>query len=180
MQCKRFLLSTLAVVSGFIIVFISVASSMGEFLPIEKIDATQHQFYFSHTILPDHIAYPLLMVTDKIQLEMTSSPKKLWLEVEYGWRRLDYARKLLEKNKHVLALTAFTKSQKYFLNTAQEVIDINADNQTKRVLIKHLTLYLSDAKLVAASFDGADKAVAEHLISEGESLKLRLIQSLSK
>lgn len=179
MKLKYLWISLLAVLLGLFIVVVSVASSVGEFLPVEKVDATQRQLYFSHTILPDHMAYPLLMVADRIQLEIAPSKKKLWFQVEYGWRRLDYARKLLEKDKSDLALSVFTKSQKYFLNATQTAIEEQADDEVKLTLLKHVVLYIGDAKAVAENFTGAQKAVTDRLIMECESTKLRLSQSLS-
>ncbi|MBU0578466.1 hypothetical protein KKE34_03855 [Patescibacteria group bacterium] len=172
-------LSIFALFFGVFMVAISINTSVPTAYPSLELQASQRQFYLNNTILPDHIIYPFLMVIDKVQLEVTPFPKRLWLQAEYGWRRLDYANQLLEKDNQVLALTALTKSQKYFLNATQETLDAETTNEVKIMMLKHLTAYLWEAKIMADNFDGADKAVADHLISECESIKLCLSQSLS-
>lgn len=174
----KWIIYILAGLAGGVILLVSLVSSAGEFLPVEKIAATQHSFYFSHTILPDHIAYPLLMMADKVQLKLTPYPDKIWLQVEYGWRRLDYTRKLLKKGKPQLALTTFTKSQKYFIAAIQKSLDSESNPEIKKNLLKHATLYISDAKVVGSQFNGADKAVVDQLLNESAALRFRLLQSL--
>jgi len=179
MKKPQIWLSLIALFFGALMVAISINTSVPAAYPSLKSQASHHQFYLNNTILPDHIIYPFLMVIDKAQLEITSFPERLWLQAEYGWRRLDYAYQLLEKEKHVLALTALTKSQKYFLNATQETLDKATTDEVKLMMLKHLTAYLWEAKAISDNFDGADKAVADHLISECEVIKLRLSQSLS-
>jgi len=172
----------LAVVSfffGVLVIVISINSSVPVAYPTSELRASHRQFYLSNTILPDHIVYPLLMMVDKAQLEMTPFPDRLWLQAEYGWRRLDYARQFLEKENRVLALTSLIKSQKYFINATQETLNADAADEVKLMMLKHFTAYLWEIEEIADSFDGADKAIVEHLIKECDVLKLRLSQSLS-
>ncbi|MBT3249587.1 MAG: hypothetical protein HN846_02930 [Candidatus Pacebacteria bacterium] len=172
----------LAIISflfGVLVIAISINSSVSAIYPTSESQASHRQFYLNNTILPDHVAYPLLMIVDKAQLEMTPFPKRLWLQAEYGWRRLDYAHQFLDQDNSVFALTALTKSQKYFLNATQETLDTDTTNEVKLMMLKHFTAYLWEAESLADRFDGADKAVVEHLIKECDVLKLRLSQSLS-
>ncbi len=177
MKKPQFWVSLIAFIFGLGMVIISLNTSVPTGYPEFE---SHRQFYLDNTILPDHIVYPVLMIVDRAQLEATSFPDRLWLQAEYGWRRLDYAHKLLEKDKPDLALTALTKSQKYFLNASQEVLDMETTDEVKLLMLKHLTAYLSESKMVADGFEGANKAVSEHLIAECEVLKQRLSQSLSK
>lgn len=179
MQKSQIWLSLGALFLGVLVVAISIKTSVVVAYPSSALQASHRQFYLGSTILPDHIAYPLLMMVDRAQLKITPFPKNLWLQAEYGWRRLNYADQFLDKNQPTLALTAFTKSQKYFLNATQETLDVAASDEIKLMMLKHFTAYLWEAKNIADKFEGADKAVADHLIQECEVLKLRLSQSLS-
>ncbi|MBU0576801.1 hypothetical protein KJ654_04065 [Patescibacteria group bacterium] len=179
MKKPQIWLSIFALIVGVLMVMISINTSMPAAYPSSGFQASHRQFYLNNTILPDHILYPVLMTVDKFQLETTPFPERLWLQAEYGWRRLDYARQLIDKNKIDLALTAFTKSQKYLLNATQETLDAQTTNEIRLKMLKHLTAYLWEAKIIADNFDTAQKAVVDRLISECESIKLRLGQSLS-
>ncbi len=180
MKKPHFWLTITFFLFGLLVIAISINSSVAAVYPTPESRASHRQFYLGRTILPDHVAYPLLMIIDKVQLSLTPFPNRLWLQAEYGWRRLDYARQFLDKDEPGLALTTLTKSQKYFLNATQETLDnVDADNEIKLMMLKHFTAYLWKAKVIANRFDGADKATVEHLIKECDALKLRLSQSLS-
>jgi len=179
MHKSQIWLSVASFFLGMLVIAISINSSVQTIYPTSQLQASHRHFYLSNTILPDHVAYPLLMMVDKIQLEITPFPDRLWLQAEYGWRRLDYVHQFLDKDNHALALTAFTKSQKYFLNATQETLDANTTDEVKLMMLKHFTAYLWEAEAIVDSFEGADKAVVEHLIKECDVLKLRLSQSLS-
>lgn len=149
MKKPQIWLSLIALFFGMFVVAISITTSVPVAYPSLKLQASNRQFYLSNTILPDHVVYPLLMVIDRAQLKITSFPERLWLQAEYGWRRLDYANQLLEKNKYDLALTSLTKSQKYFLNAAQEVLETETTNEIKLMMLKHFTAYLWEARVVS-------------------------------
>jgi len=141
--------------------------------------ASQRRFYIAKDILPDHLAYPLLMVVDKAQLNATSFPEKVWLQTEYGWRRLEYARRLSEQGKSAMAVTTIIKSQKYLLNATEETLNNETDEEFRIKMLQHLTAYSHEVEVLAARFDNAEKAQIDRLLSECEALKLRLSQSLS-
>lgn len=78
--------------------------------------------YFSRTILPDNIFYPLMMISDKVKLETAGFEEQILLKLEYSQRRYGYATQLLDKDQSMLALTTLTKSQKYLFAAGNEVI----------------------------------------------------------
>ena len=122
MKKPQIWLSIFAFIFGIFMMAISINTSVPVAYPSDQTHASHRQFYLSNNILPDHIIYPALMLVDKVQLETTSFPDRLWLQAEYGWRRLDYSHQLVDKGKTSLALTAFTKSQKYLINATQETL----------------------------------------------------------
>lgn len=80
------------------------------------------KIYFSKTILPDHVFYPIVMVSDRMKLETSTYEEQLVLRVEYAERRYQYAEKLLEKDQPELALTTISKAQKYLFAAGNGVL----------------------------------------------------------
>ncbi len=78
--------------------------------------------YFSSTILPDNVIYPVLMVGDRVKLMTAGDEAKILLKVEFAERRYGYALQLLEKDQPMLALATLTKSQKYLFAAGNEVL----------------------------------------------------------
>ena len=115
MKILKVVLTVLAMLFGLGLVLISLKSSMPVAYPTTRLPATQRQFYLSTNILPDHLFYPILMTVDRVQLQLTPSPDRLWLQAEYGWRRLDYTYKLLQKGETSLALTTLLSHKNILL-----------------------------------------------------------------
>lgn len=96
------------------------------------------KFYVKKEILPDHSLYPLLMVFDRLRLSMADRERRLYLLTAYANRRLFYATRLINKGEEALALTTFSKSQKYLnqaLLEARLLREENTHNQTYDQLI---------------------------------------------
>jgi hypothetical protein len=173
----RLMLSLLSLLGGASIVFISL-TAVSPVLSSET-SASTKRFYFNEPILPDHVAYPLFMIADKVALEAATPDQVVQIKLEYGLRRLDYARQLVEKNDYELALTTLTKSQKYIIEAAQEVLhDDQATDEAKQQVLKVLIRYSEESDKLAASF--ADRTAVDQLLKECEGLKLQLRQSLDR
>jgi hypothetical protein len=99
-------------------------------------------------ILPDHSLYPLLMVFDRVRLELADSEKRTYLLVSYSKRRFFYSRKLLAKGDRALAFTTLSKALKY-LNQAMEAHIITLEKQNNRKQLDNQTL----AFLILENFD---------------------------
>lgn len=80
------------------------------------------KFYVAKEILPDHSLYPLLMIVDRMRLELSDSERRTYLLVAYGNRRLFYSNKLLEKGNLDLALITLSKANKYINQALEENI----------------------------------------------------------
>ena len=73
------------------------------------------RLYFSESILPDNILYPLLMARDKVWLLMTPRREQVFVKIEYAEDRYQSADQLLKTGEEGLAVSTMTKSQKYML-----------------------------------------------------------------
>jgi hypothetical protein len=179
MERLRLLFSLVALVFGLGIVGISlsavspVLSSGGEF------KESQRELYWNGAILPDHLAYPVVMLVDKVRLESASPSERVELQIEYSQRRLVYAEALLEDDKVELAHSTLTKSQKYLLQAANEAIanDVSVESREK---LKHLLAERNTTlRELNMKFADSDRVAIDVLVAESESAIDHLQKSLA-
>lgn len=164
---------------GFILV-VSLTAVSPVLSSTEDARASQRSFYLDDTILPDHVAYPFVMVADRIQLETASPEEKTKLQIEYSLRRLHYAESLLQKNKTSLALTTLTKSQKYLIHASQDAINAPLSPAETLQLVLVLTHYRAEVDRLGQQFTGADRVVVDSLITELWSLEEQLRRQIDQ
>jgi hypothetical protein len=133
----KYLLISVAIILSIFILFTSFnISSQSKMLDTGNLKS--RKFYVKKEILPDHSLYPLLMVFDRLRLSMADRERRLYLLTAYANRRLFYATRLINKGEEALALTTFSKSQKYLnqaLLEARLLREENTHNQTYDQLI---------------------------------------------
>jgi hypothetical protein len=178
---KYFLIVLAFLISNFILLSSFNISSQSQMLDSGKLKT--RKFYVQKEILPDHSLYPLLMLVDRFRLEMADRERRVYLSVAYAKRRLFYATRLVEKCEMSLALTTFTKSQKYLNEALIEVKELELTN-THDPSIEQLAFFVIEAvdyqQAVIADyiddFCAADQVVLKNLDSETALLKLQLSQ----
>ncbi len=121
MKKIKLILPSLAILFGLIILLISLMVSEPTISFKTQSQPSQRCFYWGEEILPDHLAYPLLMIADRLRLELASPVKQPQIQLEYAWQRLEKSRQLLKKNRPQLALKTLGKSQRYWLNAQQQI-----------------------------------------------------------
>lgn len=89
----------------------------------------QHSFsagrmYFDKPLLPDHPFYPALMVRDRAVLWIADEERALFLRVRYAEERRLRAEQLMQQGQVGLAVTTFSKSQKYLLQAARQSLEL--------------------------------------------------------
>ncbi|HPS40428.1 MAG TPA: DUF5667 domain-containing protein [Candidatus Woesebacteria bacterium] len=182
MKKANYLFSLLAIGFAVLVLFISLQSANSSEL-IGKTNLLASKFYVTKEILPDHSLYPLLMVFDRVRLELADSEKRTYLLVSYSQRRFFYSRKLLEKGNKTLAFTTLSKALKY-LNQAMEENIIFFEKQSNRSNLENQTL----AFLILENFDeqmdfiveqrdqfnNEEKVVLESLCLQSSSLAEKL------
>lgn len=154
----------LSVLGVSLVVTSNVLSTGGQSMASRK-------FYFASDIKPDHILYPVFMVFDRVSLEMSSPEEQVNLSLLYAQRRFDHGVELLESGDKELALSTFSKSQKYLMAALNQsdLADIN-DKERKRLIIL-VEKQTRELNLVAdQKFDGSETHALKKLIKETQVL----------
>jgi len=131
---------------------------------------TDHQLYFDKAMLPDHIMYPLFMMVDRVQLETAPKSERIFIEIEYANRRLEYGRELLDSNKEELAVATFTKAEKYLYDATQEIQTHNASDSLKPKLSKVIEYHTRKLHDWKASLTDAHRSVIDRSLEENQIL----------
>lgn len=136
-------------------------------------------WYWSKEILPDHLLYPSLMLVDRIALMNSKTPEgRVYMQVNYAFRRAQASVALVQKNKPELALTTMTKAQKYLNQAAAEALVNNLAATDKRVVIKAIEYHNTQLAQLLPSFTTYDQGVLNQLRDESLILEEKLINSI--
>jgi hypothetical protein len=170
----RFFLSFMALAFGGGVLFISLFTAT-RVASTGKEMSSERQLYFNREVLPDHLFYPVLMVKDRLQLETASDNERVFMNVEYAHRRLEYAEELLKGKKNVLALTTLTKAEAYLHNAVVEAHDLNAPDSVKQRIAKAVEYHNKRMRELADQFTDQDRVVIDQKINENQVL-LKMLQ----
>jgi len=121
MKKMNILLLSMVFAFALTVLFISLQSANKDQIAVEK-RLSNGKFYVAAEILPDHSFYPLLMVFDRLRLQLANNQSQTELLISYAQRRLYYADRLMQREKPALAAVTFSKAIKY-LNQAMEKSD---------------------------------------------------------
>jgi hypothetical protein len=175
MKHMRLLASSFGLVLGCAILGISLSAGntmvQSAGTPYET---SKKQFYVDDAVLPDHVAYPVLMAIDRAKLEMDSPEERVYTQVAYAQRRFEYAQALIDKNNKGLALSTITKAEKYLINAAHEALALEHGDNQLRFVSKSLLYYHDYLESVKQSFPDSDRTVIDHLQQEIGTLQLQL------
>jgi len=177
----RFFITFVALFSAVGILFISlsnaststVQSASGSF------EQTRKQFYVSSTILPDHIAYPVLMGIDRVRLESATPVEQVYMKTAYANRRLEYAQLLLEKGDADLAVTTLSKAEKYLLAAGTQVLENDMPVGVTKHVISTIEFHKAKIATFSSSFPDRERAVVDGL-NEDCNVMLQQLLSISK
>jgi hypothetical protein len=145
MKKVNYLFLLFAVLFSVFILFISLQSANKNELKGNP-SLMSGKFYVAKEILPDHSLYPLLMIVDRLRLEMSDSEKRTYLLVSYSNRRLFYSKKLLDKGNSSLALITMDKALKY-LNRAmhENIVLLEKENNNKKTEDQSLAFFVLES-----------------------------------
>ena len=137
-------------------------------------------WYWHQPILPDHLAYPILMVVDRLALTTTKGTSaRVHMQVNYGHRRLQAAIALVEKKKPGLGLTALTKAQKYLNQAAIEALKPDASLADKKLVILAIENQDQQIQNLQLNFEELDLTVMNQLGRDAKMLEEKLINSFN-
>lgn len=160
----RFVGTVLALSTAVGILFISL-STVSAVQSASGVDQPKH-FYMEGTLLPDHVAYPIVMMVDRAHLEAATPVEQVYLKTEYANRRLEYAEKLLEKDNSNLAVTTITKSQKYLLSAARQAIENDMSDTVIKHVIATIEYHKEQTALLANQLSDNERAIIDGLNEE--------------
>ena len=175
----RLLLSLCALGFGGLVLAVSLTSVPTAFSATGTNEASKRQLYWDTTVLPDHIAYPVLMAVDRAKLETSSELDQIYLQVEYGNRRIEYTQELLEKDNTPLALSTLTKALKYLNSAGQDTLTLQAPENTTHYVLKTLQYHQDTVESMKRSFPDADRVVLDQLKNDNQIIIGRLQESLT-
>jgi len=140
MQKFNFLFFVLGASVGLLILLISLSSAnREESLSSERGKLLTSKLYVAREILPDHTMYPVLMIVDRLRLELVEPENRSALLLAYGKRRLFYSEKLLQKGQRELSFITLSKAIKYY----QQALEQSIANFDERLLSNRLNQELS-------------------------------------
>lgn len=180
MKKLRFIGSISALLAAVGILFLSLSSASVNVVRSTAggFEQTRKQFYVSDTILPDHIAYPVLMAIDRARLEAATQTEQVYLKTAYANRRLSLAQQLFDKGDEQLAVSTLTKAQKYLLSASNQALDTDMPDSVMKHLISTLEFHRETTTELAVYLSDSNRAVVDKLNEECrvmvEQLKSRL------
>jgi hypothetical protein len=159
----HYLLVPLSIIVAFLVLFISLQSAN-----LRNLDANSNfkkrRFYLEKEILPDHSFYPILMIVDRLRLNLADQERQPYLEAAYANRRFFYATRLLEKGEVSLATTTYSKAQKYLLQSLSATIALlESADQFKLAQRQELAFFVLENSEIGMSlfYDNRDQLDAE-------------------
>ncbi len=173
MNKLRLAVSAAAIVFGFFIMAVSLMAA-NQVVSYEGVNASRKKLYFGQTILPDHVLYPAVAAADRVVLLAAPASKKVELQLAYGKIRLDYAQSLLDKDEYNMAQAALTKSQKYHSLAAQQLLEIEADEQLQQKVIEHLETNLEAAAEILPQLQADQQPFVNQLQQQNKALLQKL------
>jgi hypothetical protein len=160
----RFIGTVLALSAAAGVLFISL-STVSAVQSSSGVDQSK-QFYMGETLLPDHVAYPVLMAVDRARLESATPVEQVYLKTEYANRRLEYAQQLLDKESSALAVTTLTKAQKYLLSAAHQAIETEMSDTVIKHIIATIEYHQEQTSVIAVQLSDNERAVVDGLNEE--------------
>lgn len=170
-------LSALAVTFGMSVVGVSLLTA-GSVKSADNERMSERTLYMDDTILPDHVLYPLVMVTDRVELEMADEHEQLYVKIQYAERRLGYAKQLLERGNTDLALSTLTKAQKYLLAVAQSVLEHQLQGEIRARVLEEIAFQATEVRALTPQFSNEQVSVIDALLAENEVLEKQLTDSI--
>lgn len=174
---KKIFLAVGLVVLAFFILATSLQSTNAGSSLVSYAPTTQQPLskMLSREMIPGNPLYTLMMIKDRILLDLTFDPvQNAWLRVEYANRRLGYAKTLLNNNEGASAINTMAKAEIY-LGKAVELIQRNEVSQ----LPKMQTILLEHQRVLRESkqhLSDEEKARVDSLLNYNASL----VQTISK
>ena len=166
----RFILSSLGFVVAMGILLTSLFTAASSYSASSEGTASQRHFTMNpgEEILPDHLLYPVKMITDRLQLESAPPQERIFLEMSYAHRRLQYAQDLLAKDpkKEDLAVTTLTKAEQYLHKAVREAHETQAPASVVQRIARAMEYHNKQMTELKPTLTDANRAVLDSWLEQ--------------
>jgi hypothetical protein len=170
MKKRKIFLAGVAIIFG-VFIFISSLFSYSQEGDADINRASSRKLYFDGRILPDHILYPVLMITDKSLLTISSGEAEIFLRIRLAQDRMITSQRLLEKGEEAMSLSTLTKSQKYLILAAHNYLsNDNYSNEAGYALLDALNKNTINLLKIQSQFNNLPTGPIGDLVLESKSL----------
>lgn len=166
----KFLPRLLFLIFGSSIVLISLFSANRVFSQGDDLGIARRKLYFQTEVLPDHLLYPLMMILDKVRLEITPPEEAVDLQLSYAWRRLEYTERLLTDGYQSLSFSTLTKAYKYYNAGLVQAQTISLRQDKREFLVQDTELFEDRAKKLELNFTDSQQQELMRLEFEQSTL----------
>jgi len=168
------------VLMGFAILIVSLVAS-NRALVGHQMRFSAARVYVHGPMLPDHPLYAVLMVRDRVGLWSASPEEKVPLKVTYAEERRERAMALLDQGQHSLAVSTFSKSQKYLLQAARLCLALpESSAETLLKMAENVDRSLWYTEQFKQQAQGPDQGLLMHLSEETVQVRELLYQSAAQ
>ncbi len=125
---KRFILSFLSVLIGFMIVLFSLfrVSSARAISATANAPSSELSMYLNQPIRPDHVFYPLVAAKDKMECSLLPPEDRLEKQLQLANERFNDVEILVQNpEKREIALASLMKAEQYLQDAAQLLPELN-------------------------------------------------------
>jgi hypothetical protein len=170
MKIVRLICTTGALVAALGVLVISLSTVSSVQSSSGSTGFASKEFYLEGDVLPDHMAYMIVMTIDRIRLESSTPTDRVYLKTEYANRRLKYAQLLIEKDDFDLAVTTLTKAQKYLLSAGSDVVQLEMPVVINKHVLATTHYHLTQLDEFSDQLSDQQRAVIDGLDEEYDVL----------
>lgn len=172
---RRFFITTLSLLAAGFVLFFSLwrlnLSLVGnsDRAVTESMPASERlKELVTPPFLPDHPLYLLGMLSDRVDLLLSSPEERFALKLKLADTRLATSQILITKKRPSLALTTLTKAEKYIISAAEDLPKLDSQKQNDAMAMLSNTIKTHQTVLIAMKpdFDGAGQADIDALVEQ--------------
>ena len=141
-------------------------------------ESSKKSFYIGKKILPDHLFYPIFMTTDRIRLFLSDQNERIFVQIDYGIKRLETAKELLSQDKKTLALTTLSKGHRYLVDATEEYLLENKNQIVLDYLKQALLRQKNEFLQIKDQFTDNQRVTIDKILIENQIYQDKLDSTL--
>lgn len=145
-----------------------------EVFSVDKISSTSQDISINQPVLPGHLFYPATVLTQKMDVFISSSEKKPFVQLKIARYRLRDSVELIEMEKTGLATQTLWKGQQYLVLLIDSQQKLSMSDELRRETTAVLADYQEVLQTYKDNFSDNQKAVLDQLLAENEVIVGRI------